>query len=304
MSEAAYIPDHTVAAPIPHLSAVPGAVPERTGLTQLPAELAELVTPEQIAENGARLLGSLPEVNPVDVEVAKARLLEAFLIHETNAGNGFQHGIVPNIQNPSVEPGGYTFDLDKSLGFDKVTFMNWPFVPEIKDFGVNKVLVSTDLLFDDRCFVTPNDLYDTAQPGEDEFGNPLEVSDEEIARQELVYEDFYDGESYDELLKTIDAPKPVRFDDMHIPAKEVKSIAEMIKLQLDHGYFRKMVSGEVWLEYLSRLLVLEGPESLPLGEIKFFGKVPAGNIRAIISSEEFDQTYIPHIEQILRGDEQ
>jgi hypothetical protein len=49
------------------------------------------------------------------------------------------------------------------------------------------------------------------------------------------------------------------------------------------------------------MIAANGQEDLPLGEIKFYGKVTTGKIEAEVSAEEFDATYVPHAHEIINN---
>lgn len=266
----------------------------------IPPKLLEVVDSSRIASNEVRLLGSAPEASPTAVQQAKDALLQAYLIHATRQTQGFRQGIMPDNQFSGDEMETHTFPIDRSLGLDGCTFFSWPFIPHAGHTGANVILVTSDLLLDDRCFVTPRDLFESAAAEEDEFGKKISgQSDEEYNDLALVYEDVYDGD-YASFLANLENTQPIDEEDDYVHEKVVKQTLEHIQEQLHNVYFEQLVSGRVWLEYLARILAAKGVEALPLGEIKFFGKIAPGKIAAQTDKKEFTEIYLPHVRNVLR----
>lgn len=271
----------------------------------LPSMLAEVITPQHIAENEARLLSSVPEAEPSLLQKAQDQLLELFLIHATDEVAGFRAGIVPHkylVGDSDMH--GNTFNFDQSLGLDECTFFSWPKQQHTKmgtaeHSGRQLLLVDANLLLDSRCFVTPRDLYETARVDEDEFGNPLNLSDLELEQREAIYEYIYDGE-YIELQKLL-GDTELDSDIYGVPREQVKLIAHLFNAQLHNLYFNQLVSGKAWLEFVARKILADGTDSLPLGEIKYFGTVDSSRIKAQSDRIELKHDYEPHVDEVVNN---
>lgn len=267
----------------------------------MPSEIEKVVSPQQLQENEAALLADTPEVGPEELEAAKQQLMSLFLIHGTKVGSGFRRGILPNSLSADIQGvEGNTFPFDKSLGLDECTFFSWPLPANKGDYkGANRILVSPELLLDERCFVTPRDIYECAAVDEDEHGNKLPdeaYSDSEWLKLEAAYEEVYMGAYAD--LQSADN-NPFDYDGVHISSDDLELAKQRAQQQLHNNYFTKIVSGKVWLEYVARNLASGGPDAIPLGEIKFTGTVPPSKIEAIVGPEEFEQVYLPHVSETL-----
>lgn len=269
----------------------------------LPGKLAEIVPAERIAENERRFLDSAPEVDPAALEEAKLRLSQLYLIHATDQGSYLSGGMVPHAQHTYPSDFiGYTFDFDKSLDLDKCIFFSWPLPPEVYEKHAKyMLLISPSILEDERCFVTPSDIREVPDIDTDELGNPVVFADGDQSpeRERLAdaHEYILDG-TYDEL---INPTYPMELYDGTLTDEEASVIRQRVIGQLKNNYMDKIVSGKVWLEYVARMLIAHGPDGVPRGEIKFNGRVSSGEIVGRVTTDEFNETYRPFVEEVLEG---
>ncbi len=268
--------------------------------TRLPTELAQHVPAERIAENEARLLSSVPEADPAQLEAVKHVLLELPLVHSTDSEAIERTGLLPQKLRPE-DARSNTFSFDTSLGLDSSVFFDWPKPPEsdrimLDSRAENKVLVSADLLLDSRCYVTPRDLLESAQVNEDEQGHPeLDATDEEMQMRERIYEWVYDG-SFEDIDAAL-SDQGFSFDD--VSHADATRLVARVKAQIENLYFSQLVSGATWLEYTARKIIAEGTADLQPAEVKFNGVVPASSVVALSSKQEFEETYEPHLQDVL-----
>lgn len=274
----------------------------------LPAEIQGLVSPEQLVVNETMLLQSAPEVDPAALEIARQKLLSTYLIHTTETTQGFQWGLSPHRHVARIEKRGEaygrvgtTFRFDKSLGLDTCTFFNWPLVTSENDYGSQRVLVDADILLEPNCFVTPRDVLSSVRANEDEFGEELDMSDDEFEERADIYEALV-AMGYDGVIEGIENPKMIEPYDSDIPLETRREAAEHFIKQLQNVYLKKIVSGKTWLEYMARLLAADPSAELPKCEVKYKGKVSASKIMGIIDVQEYKNDYVPHVERVLKGE--
>lgn len=228
----------------------------------LPPKLRNFVSAEKLSENAAKYPEMSYEIDSQLLEQVRQKLLKLPLVHRTKARElapgpvktegGFRAPVPYSwlSQASNHKADGNTYGLDLQTDLDEYVFMSWGGIyGERKSFLAGSryaVLVSSDLLMDPRCVVTPLDVGAVASGKVMDKG--LVVSDRRAARE---LRDEY-------------------FDKMVTGADWVEIESRRIA--------KRIMDGNASLDNLGELAMED------LGEVKFLGEVPRSSVIASVDT--------------------
>ncbi|MCC7289537.1 hypothetical protein IT414_04090 [bacterium] len=229
---------------------------------KLPMKLSKLVSHEKLLENARNYPEMGFDLDPELVSYVRDILLLLPLVHRTDAkrissepvsGGSLYDSIVPqSYMHGAGSDSDNTFELDRDLDLDEFVFMAWGAIyPQERGHflaGVrNAALISSSLLLDPRCIVSPDDISSIISYHDLKTGIKSLDQKERQAIQEEYLDKLVTGRDWLEI--------------------EARRIAKQLTDNPQDLDIAKLFAGD-------------------LGEIKFFGEIPRSKIIAIVDTHD------------------